>query len=302
MFRNFSIFTLDPERCYALIANLERDLGEMPFVDCPPQSMESRGFVPPAPGGTELAPVIAGKTVVALLTETKILPAGAVRNAVAKRFAETAERTGETLGVSDRKRIREEVVADLLARALTKRVRTTAYIDPDAGMIIIDSATPRAVDGMIGQLRKAAGRLGANPMTVSWSVRDALTLWLGGRTNNQPQTWRLGDNCMLRVPETGARLSGRGMDLEGDDIKEALLAGMKAQRVAFVVDDACSFTIDEDLHFRRFSMLDGTLAQLPEEGYEDAAAEFAGRFAIASGVIARVIRDIDASLEIVRDW
>lgn len=302
MFRNFSIFTLDPERCYALIATLESDLAEKPFVECPTQAMGSSGFVPPVPGSAELAPVINDKTVIAMLTESKILPGAAVQNELRKRLDVITEREGRRTSGRERKRIKEEVIADLLARALTKRALTTAYIDPSAGILVIDTAAPRAAEEFISDVRRVAGSLGATPIHVNGAVRAGLTSWIAGTATNMPKDWHLSDSCVLRDPATGGRWAGRGLDLDGNDVKEALRGGMTAQRVAFEIDSDCVFTLDDVLTVRRFALLDGALDRMPADGYEDAAAEYAGRFTIASSVIDRVIRGIDSAFGIARGW
>ena len=92
--------------------------------------MQSRGFV--SPFGRDEAAMSHGVGSALWLTlggEDKILPSSVVNDALGKKIAEYENKEGRKLGGKARKRLKEDLVHELLPRAFVKPMRLDASVD-----------------------------------------------------------------------------------------------------------------------------------------------------------------------------
>jgi recombination associated protein RdgC len=202
-----------------------------------------------------------------------------VNEELADRIGKIAEKEGRRPGATERKRWKEEVISDLLPRAFIRPSRLNAYLDAKEGWLVIDSASRKAAEDAVSQLREALGRFPATPMAPEESPRALMTNWLtGGRL---PDGLVLGDECELRDPvEAGAVVRCRRQDLESDEVREHLKSGKQVFQLGLVYEDRMSFVLGEDLVVRKFRFLDVVLDSLGEETAESAQAELDASFAL----------------------
>lgn len=270
-FKNITWFQFSP--------NVGLDL-ELNFDDAllaghqlrPVGSMElfTVGFVPVTSEGHFLLSVDGPRIVMfALGMEERVLPAAAVAYRVGKKIKQIALEENRKVGGRERKRIKEDVITEMLANAPVKLSQVRAILDLKANRLLIDGAGRKKAEMLVSRVREVLGSFPALlPVaeTPPWSV---MTGWL----TEPNRRLKLGRDLELQDKSVskGAKWKARNADLESEEVKEHLRQGMQATRLALAFDDACSFELCEDLTLRKFKLHEDYLSdQIDDTNAEDA--------------------------------
>ena len=261
--------------------------------------LQSRGFVSPfgRGEGEDLSRRIDDAIWIATGSEHKILPGAAVNDLLQKKLAEIEEKEGRKLGGRARKNLKEDLVHELLPRALVKPGRTDAFIDCRNGFIAIDTSSRKIAEAVVSDVRHALGSFPALPLNAEVAPRSILTAWIAG--NPLPDGLSLGDECELRDPtDSGAAVRCTHQELQGGEIAKHLEAGKQVTRLALTLDDHLSFVLGDDLVIRKLKFLDGAMDQLESNDREDMRAELDARFALLSAEVRRLFLTLEPVLKL----
>ena len=172
LFRSVEPFAFSCEK-------LAEQLARRAFQPCLSHQPSAAGWVPPlGRKAVDLVHVVAGRALLCLRTEEKVLPANVLNQLAAERAAEIEDRERRPVRGRERRELRERLLEELLPRALTRSRRGYAYLDPAAGWLVVDSASPRAVEEITGFLRGSLGDLPVAPPKVRQSPAAVMTAWL----------------------------------------------------------------------------------------------------------------------------
>ena len=207
------------------------------------------------------------------------------------------EKEGRKPGGRTRKRLKDELVTELLPRAFVRPVRSDALLDTRLGVIAVDTSSRKTAESVVSEIRRALGSFPALPVNAEVAPRAILTGWIAG--DPLPEGLSLGDECELRDPaDSGAVVKIQRMELVGAEIDKHLEAGKQATRLALVLDDHVSFVLGEDLVVRKFKLLDGAVDQLESTDRDDVAAELDARFALMSGEFKRLFAVLEKAFKL----
>ena len=138
-FKNLQIYRLSTE--WPISAEvLHEQLAKRPFRSCGSQDFESRGWVAPC-DDCDLVYAIGNDWLICLQSEAKILPPAVINKEVDARAAQIAEQQGFKLGRKQMKELREQITTDLLPRAFTRVRKTYAWLNVQAGWLVVDAAS-----------------------------------------------------------------------------------------------------------------------------------------------------------------
>lgn len=263
-----------------------------------PIEIMTRGWVPPFGRGHEaMAHQVGDATWITLGGETRILPSSVINDALGKKIAEIEEAEGRRIGGRARKRIKEDIVAELLPRALVKPYRLNAFLHTGHGFIAVDTAGRKPAENLVSELRHTLGSFPALPLNAEVSVRAVLTGWLAGEP--LPEGLALGEECVLQDPVDGGGIVRCSREeLQTDEVRKHLEAGKLCTRLALVLDDHVSFVLGEDLVLRKVKFLDGAMEPLEQAERDGVAAELDARFALMAGEVARLFGVLERALKI----
>ena len=220
-----------------------------------------------------------------------------VNDLLGKKLAEIEEKEGRKPGGRTRKRIKEDLVHELLPRAFVKPSRTDALIDLEHGFVAVDSSSRKNSEEFVSQIRGALGSFPALPLNAEVAPRNILTGWIAGEP--LPEGLALGEECELKdAMEGGAVVKCQHQDLQGDEIAKHLEAGKQVTRLALTLDDHLSFVLGEDLVVRKLKFLDGAVDQLENTEREDLRAELDARFALLSGEVKRLFVVLESAFKL----
>ena len=300
-FRNLTLFRFPVSLDFS---DLDTGLAECPLKPVGALELSSRGFVSPfgrsdagRGEGEALSHRIADAIWLAAGSEDKLLPSAVVNDLLQKKLTAIEEQEGRKLGGRARKRLKEDLVHELLPRAFVRPGRTDAMIDCRHGFIAIDTSSRKTAEAVVSDVRHAMGSFPALPLNAEVAPRSILTGWIAG--DALPEGLSLGDECELRDPtDHGAIVKCQHQELQSDEIAKHLEAGKQVTRLALTLDDHLSFVLGEDLIVRKLKFLDGAVDQLESNDRDDMRAELDARFALFSGEVRRLFMTLEPALKL----
>ncbi len=291
-FRNLSLFRFS-EKSARSLKQLEAKLEDHRLRPVGPLELSSSGFVSPYGRSEEnLVHRVAKFVLVSLGREDRLLPNSVVNQELAARLQTIEEKEGKRPGSKQRKRMKDEVLTDLLPRAFTHQSAVSAYFSLENGWLAIDSASRKVAEDAVTKLRQALGTFPALPMAAEESPRSLMTEWvIHGKL---PAGLALSDECELRDPvESGAIVRCRRQDLETDEVREHLKSGKQVFQLGLTFEDRLSFVLAEDLTVRKLRFLDVIQDELDATSAESAVAELDARFALMTLELERLLEKFE---------
>jgi recombination associated protein RdgC len=294
-FRNLTLFRFPTSLD---LTDLDTHLAECALKPVGPLELSSRGFVPPlGHHGEALSHAINDALWLTVGGEDRLLPGAVVNDLLQKKLAALEEQEGRKPGGRTRKRLKDELIMELLPRAFVRPVRSDALLDTTLGVVAVDTSSRKNAESVVSEIRRALGSFPALPLNAEVAPRAILTGWIAG--DALPDGLSLGDECELRDPtDTGAVVKVQRMDLSGDEIARHLEAGKQVTRLALVLDDHVSFVLGEDLVVRKFKLLEGAVDQLESTDRDDIAAELDARFALMAGEFKRLFNVLEKAFKL----
>jgi recombination associated protein RdgC len=294
-FRNLTLFRFPTT---TKLDALDAGLAECLLKPVGPLELSSRGFISPfGRDADEFSHTRGDVTWLAVGGEDKILPGSVVNELLAKKLAEIEQKDGRKPGGRTRKRIKDELITELLPRAFVKPSRTDALIDVGLGVVAVDTSSRKVGECVVSEIRRALGSFPALPINAEVAPRSVLTGWIAGEP--LPEGLSLGDECELRDPiDHGAVVKIQHMELQSDEITKHLESGKQVTRLALYLDDHVSFVLGEDLVMRKFKLLDGAVDELESSERDDLHAELDARFVLMAGEFRRLFTVLETALKL----
>jgi recombination associated protein RdgC len=295
-FRNLTLFrfptTLD-------FSEIDKLLPEALLKPVGPLEMTSRGFI--SPFGRDEQEVLSHRLADFLwLTvggEDKILPGSVVNDLLARKVAEIEEKEGRRPGGKARKRLKDDLIHELLPRAFVKSSRTDAMLDLQHGYVAVDTSSRKTGENVMSEIRGLLGSFPALPLNAEVAPRSILTGWIAGEP--LPEGLSLGEECEMKDPiEGGAVVKCQHQELRCEEIDKHLEAGKQVTKLALTLDDHVSFVLGDDLGVRKLKFLDGALDQLENADQDGVRAELDARFALMSAEVRRLFLLLEDALKL----
>jgi len=226
------------------------------FKGCKRMDMQTSGWAPPlGRHSQQLVHAANGYLMICIRKEEKIIPAGVVKQLLDDKVASIEMAEAREVYRREKLRMKEEIIVDLLPRALTRISDLFAYIDVRNDLIIVDNASPAKAEALISQLRSTLGRFPATPVKIKQSTSALMTRWLSGEA--MPRDLVLGGDCELKHPDPdGGVISCKNQDLEAGEIRNHIKNGKFAVKLALQWKERLSFVLHEDLSVKRLRFED----------------------------------------------
>jgi recombination associated protein RdgC len=271
-------FDLSPEA-------LAEKLTPRGFVPCGKSQAAAIGWVAPlGEQSEELVHAAAGRILLKLKREEKLLPSTVVREQLDEKVAAIESEQGRKVYRKERLNLKDEIVQDCLPRAFTRSTHIHAYIDVKANWIFVDTASATRAEELLNLLRECVGSFPALLPQVNNAPSAVMTAWLLHRS--LPDDFELGQECELRDPgEEGGVVRCRGVDLLSEEVETHLHAGKQVARLALQWDERLSLLLAEDLCLRRLKFADELMKENEELAEADLAARLDADFALMADAI-----------------
>ncbi len=296
-FRNLTIFRFPTSLD---LSQLDTQLADCTLKPVGPLDLSSRGFVSPFGRDNEALSHRIGDAIwLSIGSEDKLLPAAVVNDLLQKKLADLEEKEGRKAGSRTRKRLKEDLVHELLPRAFVRPSRTDAILDLTHGICVVDTSSRKQAENVVSEIRRALGSFPALPLNAEAAPRAVLTGWIAGEP--LPEGFSLGEECELKdAADQGAVVKCQRQELTGEEIAKHLESGKQVTRLALTLDDHVSFVLGEDLVVRKFKLLDGAVDQLESTERDDIRAEMDARFALMAAELKRLFAVLEPALKFSR--
>ncbi len=179
--------------------------------------------------------------------EEKVIPMSAVTEAVQARVSKQESLDGQKLTATAKRSIKDDVMAEMLPRALCKSKRILIYHDPALKALILNTGIENEVEDLLNLLRASIGSLNVYRWDGGASI-GLFTQWLTHKT--LPEALTLGAECSLFDPESTARITWRGQSLDASELLTHLDHGKRCERLQLIWSGAIKFTLDKHLTLR----------------------------------------------------
>ncbi len=281
LFRFTTPFALDAEELHARLA-------EHAFTPCASLELVSKGWVSPLGRHSEqLAHAANGCILICARREEKILPSAAVRELVDDKVIAIEEQEARRVRRKERDQIRDEILLELLPRALTRSRRTFGYVSVADGLLVVDASSAKAAEEFVALLRQTLGSLPTVPCTTKQSPAAVLTDWLA---EQPPADITLGEDYELRESgEEGAIVRCRRQDPEAEEVKTHLRSGKYAVKLAIDWNQRLSCVLDAELGVRRLRFSDIVEEERAGVEAEDEVSRLDADFALMTMELAQFI-------------
>ncbi|MFD2112061.1 recombination-associated protein RdgC [Thiorhodococcus fuscus] len=273
MFKNAYLFRLDAPFPLGTV-ELDERLRSQRARPCGPVEMSHLGWSDPLDEEKDawFAHEIAGCILICATLHQRVLPAAAIMNALNERVRGIQDQEGRQVGRAERKRLREQLMTDMLPKSFQQTRRIRAYIDRQSDWLIVDSGSTSQAEDVATLLRETLGSLPARPPFPGVDPAAVMTGWIA---QAPPSDFYLGRGCELRDDDEVVRLSG--LDLSSDEVLSHIGAGKKASVLDLFWDDRLSFTLTEDLVIKRLRVNEAIRddAELGDDPASQLEADFA---------------------------
>ncbi len=291
----------------------------MAFQPCGANDAESTGWTPPREGGAlvhecnrqlliqqdealaKLAFPPCGTLVhecnrqllIQLTTESKIMPASSIAQILKVRCAELEQQQGFKPGRKQQKELKEQIIDELLPRALVKRSSIRVWIDPVGGWLVMDTPAAARADHVFKCLLKSLETLPVASLRTERSPLSAMTDWLAA--DEAPAGFTVDRDTELRSSGEGrATVRYVNHSLEVADIRQHIAAGKQCTKLGMTWNDRISFVLTEALILKRVAALD-----ILKEGPLEATTgdeRFDNDFTLMAGEYSRLLVDLVMAL------
>jgi recombination associated protein RdgC len=280
LFKNVRFFRLGgPLELTA--AGLEAQLGTRRFRPCGPLETATIGWSAPAGDDGTLVHGVNGCLLMCVRRQERLLPSSVVAEALDERIAEIEGAEVRSIGKAERRRLREDILVEMMPRAFLRSRRVLAYVDTQAGWMVVDAASDKTAEEVVSLLREMLGTFPAIPPRPNRPVAQLLTQWVEG--SDLPAGLALGQECELRDPEdTQSVVRCRGQDLTSEEIQTHLRAGKQVVKVACEWDEHVSLLLQDDLSLKRLTLADALVEEAIDADIEDPVARLEAEFALTA--------------------
>ncbi len=287
-FKNLQIYRLPPQ-WQMPAGTLEEILAKHPLQPCTGMSTTSRGWVSPR-GDQQLVASHGKQLLIALGVEQKILPAAVINQTAQERAEKIEKQQGFKVGKKQMRELKEQITAELLPRAFSRRRSTRAWLSPSDGWLVVDAASAGKAEELTEQLRNTLGEFPISLLTTKLSPITAMSGWLAG--SDAPGRFIIDQDCELRgADETKPTVRYVRHDLGGKDVVSHINDGKVATKLGLNWNERISIVLHEQHQVKRVRFMDmdknreGDQSQNPEE-------QFDADFALMTGEFSKLLSDL----------
>jgi len=262
------------------------------FKACGPHVERSSGFEPPTRAQAGLfARRVGGADLLRLRSQVRVLPAGALNEALEVRLDEYRARMQEEPGRRTKRQLKEQMRDELLPKTLLRSERTNAlYIAAERVLAVGSGSEPRAAR-LIEHLRAALGGLDAKPLELARPFGELLA---GVFTGAGPRELVLARECRLRdVSEDRGTVRWQNVDLARATVQRCLKDGMELTHLGLEYGNALRAVLDERGVVTKLELLGQDAADVT--GVEELARQDA-EIALLGGTLRELVATLRRTL------
>ncbi|MEC8060113.1 MAG: recombination-associated protein RdgC [Pseudomonadota bacterium] len=291
-FRNLRVYRIQSEWPESEEA-LSDLLAAAEFKPCGAFAERSGGFETPVDNSGDLmCRRLAGNDLIQLRVQSRVLPAAAVKEALAERVEEFKQRMHSEPNRAEKRELKEEIYSQLLPQALTRSDRVQAFYLRDKKLLVVGTASQSVAEYLLDNLRRALISLRYSPLAFKQPALDLLTqVFLQTRVDS----FSLGRECRMRDPsDSAATVNWLDIDLADPSVRRHVTEGLAVDRLGLNFDQVFRFVLDSDLVVRKLRLADQE--SIPDEPMDDPLAKHDADFVMLSACVNQLMEGLEKSL------
>lgn len=272
MYKHARAYRLSESPIYALtnLVALNDAANEFAFVAPQGQEAIRFGFVPPYPHvSANLIYAASNCLFFAIKTQWKDIPASALNDEMQPLLKAKVEATGRDLTKLEKTEIKEQVLQNLIPRALAKSKVLQGYIDIEQSLIVFNSSSANDAETAMGLMRKAFESLPALPWLDAHKLSMLLNLWC--KEQGLPQGILRGHNGSFKAPDSCGAVSSFKNHVFDERVTQHLDDKLCTQ-LEMYWPERFSFTINDSGTLCKLKWNNTYTASNDEMGYDDLPA------------------------------
>ncbi len=291
-FRNLRVYRIQSEWPESEEA-LSDLLAAAEFKPCGAFAERSGGFETPVNNSGDLmCRRLAGNDLIQLRVQSRVLPAAAVKEALAERVEEFKQRMHSEPNRAEKRELKEEIYSQLLPQALTRSDRVQAFYLRDKKLLVVGTASQSVAEYLLDNLGRALISLRYSPLAFKQPALDLLTqVFLQTRVDS----FSLGRECRMRDPsDSAATVNWLDIDLADPSVRRHVTEGLAVDRLGLNFDQVFRFVLDSDLVVRKLRLADQE--SIPDEPMDDPLAKHDADFVMLSACVNQLMEGLEKSL------
>lgn len=286
MFKNATLYRLTGAPVYA--AALADVAGSAAFAPTGPTQPKSIGWVPPREKNAPLAERIAGQIIMAVMIETRAVPASAIDKWMETAVEAIERSTGRKPGKKECRELKDNALLELLPQAFPKAVRIPVWISPSMELLVLGTASTSQADDVVMLMVQSLG-LTMAPLQTTASPAGVMAAWLTLGDAESP--FALGGEVALQAPDDSKEaVRYVNADLDTDEVKEHVRCGKAVQSLGLYYLDRVDFVLTDSLVLKKIVL------GVPVSPGESAADAFDADVVLATGELAPMLNDLIVAL------
>lgn len=284
MFKNLSVYRIQGD-WHQAIAEAEASLQKFRFAECGATQAISAGWVEPR--GEKHGPLvetIGDQWMLSLCIQTKLLPAGVIKQHVDAHIEQIKQREARRPGKKEVREIKEAVVLELLPKAFSKKEHISIWIDRKNKLVAIDTASQSKCDTATSALVKTLDGLAIGLIQTQMSPGTCMSQWL--MDGEAPDDFGVEHECELKSSDesrSAVKYSRHVLDI--DEVKQHLTHGKTPTQLAMTWTDRVSFTLTNAMALKKVTFLETPLIKMKAGGDDP----FDANAAIVTGELSQLI-------------
>lgn len=288
MFRNLRFY-----RVTSPWPDSEEELSEIlsknAWTPCGSFSERSAGWEAPGIGEDALlCRRLNGADLMQLRTQSRLLPAAAIKEVLEERVVEFRSRMGQEPSRAELRNLKEETRDKLLPKALVKSERNRVCFMQAESMLVIDAATLNKAEWVIDQFRACFDEFYCTPLTFNNSPADLLTgIFMG----DSPLGFSLGRECRMQdVMDSKSMVSWKDFELTDQSIRQHVVEGMRLTHLGVGFDEVMNCVISDEGIVSKVKFIAGEAVD--NWGKEDPQARLDADFVLLTAAVRRLLEDL----------
>lgn len=281
-FKNTRIFQL-PSDFSMDTANLSDVLAHDALKPCGPQDLASQGWISPfGMENEDLYCLQSGQAqLITMAIEEKVLPAAVVNQQLQQKVAKIKADSGNKPGRKQQSDMKQEILFEMIPQAFTGIKKVSAYIDSKHNLLVVDSASQKAAENLVSQLRQSLGSFKAIAFGESSAMATVLTKWVN--SGHAESGLEFGSNLVLEtLDEAKSVIRARNVNYLTDEMQKHIENGYLVTQIGLVFNDRVEFTLTHDFAIKSIKFTDMVQEQLDFESIESEEQLLDSRFSLMS--------------------
>jgi recombination associated protein RdgC len=276
----------------AVQEQLDGALQEARFVECGASQEKSVGWVEPrGQAHGPMVEVVGGHWVLKFMMEIKTVPGSVVKRKVQEQAQQIEVSTGRKPGKKEMRELADDARLALLPMAFTKQSSVWVWIDPTAGLLVLDAGSQAKADEILTALVKVVDGFAVQLVNTEQSPAASMAHWLG--TQEAPQHFSVDRECELKAADESkavVRYTRHALDTE--EVTQHIALGKMPTRLALTWNDRVSFVLTEALQLKKISFQDVVFEAAATAAGDGKDDNFDADVAIATGELSQLIPDL----------